>query len=374
MIELKHVLIVSEDVRVDFTLDQTQQAVAEASIGVLRRAVVGTGGEVHRGEPGYDGALWKEMAKAGLLSLVLPTELGGDGLGPVETAVVLTEVGRNVAAVPALATLALGVLPMVRLGHAAQQQSVLAEVAQGRVLTAALNEISAPMPPSPTTTARTEGSSLLVNGTKIAVPYAAAAFRMLVPTSAGVLLIDPQTAGVTLVRTPSSTGAPEYTVTFTDVRVAADELIAGDAAELYRCALSGAAAVGDGLLSGAMELTATHVATRHQFGKPLATFQAVAQQIADVYVTSRTLHVAALSGSWRLAQGLDAADDLDVVAYWLAAELPVALQVCHHLHGGLGVDITYPLHRYSSLAKDLARLVGGASYRLDLLGAQCSSI
>ena len=60
-------------------------------------------------------------------------------------------------------------------------------------------------------------------------------------------------------------------------------------------------------------------------------------------------------------------EDLAVAAYWLAAELPKALQSCHHLHGGLGVDITYPLHRYYAQAKDLARLVGGAGYRLDRL-------
>ncbi len=92
----------------DFALDETQQAVAEAATGVLRRAVNGTGGEIFRAEPGYDAALWKDVINAGLLSLVLPEPLGGAGLGPVETAVVLTEVGRNVAAVPALATLALG--------------------------------------------------------------------------------------------------------------------------------------------------------------------------------------------------------------------------------------------------------------------------
>ncbi len=138
----------------DFTLDETQQAVAEAARGVLRRNVEGTGGEVLRGDPGYDEALWKEMAKAGLLTLALPENLGGAGLDAAETAVVLTEVGRTVAAVPAMATLALGVLPLVRLGSAAQQQAVLAEVEHGRVLTAALNEVSAPMQASPATVAR----------------------------------------------------------------------------------------------------------------------------------------------------------------------------------------------------------------------------
>jgi alkylation response protein AidB-like acyl-CoA dehydrogenase len=134
-------------------------------------------------------------------------------------------------------------------------------------------------------------------------------------------------------------------------------------------AVAGAAAVADGVIAGALALTADHVRSREQFGRALATFQAVAQQIADVYVVARTVHLAALSAAWRLEAGLDADEDIAIAAYWLAAELPTALQVCHHLHGGLGVDITYPLHRYYSHAKDLARFVGGAAYRLDRQGA-----
>jgi alkylation response protein AidB-like acyl-CoA dehydrogenase len=112
------------------------------------------------------------------------------------------------------------------------------------------------------------------------------------------------------------------------------------------------------------------VGSRKQFGRPLATFQAVAQQIADVAIVSRTLHLAALSACWRLETGREAGGDLDVAAYWLADQAPGALRTCHHLHGGTGMDVTYPLHRYSALVKDLARLVGGADYRLDRLGAR----
>jgi hypothetical protein len=125
--------------------------------------------------------------------------------------------------------------------------------------------------------------------------------------------------------------------------------------------------VADGVFAGALNLTAEHVRKRHQFGKPLATFQAVAQQIADLYVVARTVHLASCAASYGFAD-----DDLDIAAYWVAAELPAALQTCHHLHGGLGVDVTYPLHRFYAQAKDLARLVGGASARLDRIGARCS--
>jgi hypothetical protein len=205
-----------------------------------------------------------------------------------------------------------------------------------------------------------------VTGTRIGVPYAEQAHRILVPAPEGTAIIDPHAEGVTLVRTSTSTGAPEYTVRMAKARV--ESMLDASPADLDRFAVAGAAAVADGVIAGALALTADHVRSREQFGRALATFQAVAQQIADVYVVARTVHLAALSAGWRLEAGLDADDDLAIAAYWLAAELPEAVQVCHHLHGGLGVDITYPLHRYYSHAKDLARFVGGAAYRLDLLG------
>jgi alkylation response protein AidB-like acyl-CoA dehydrogenase len=136
---------------------------------------------------------------------------------------------------------------------------------------------------------------------------------------------------------------------------------------LRRFALAGACALGDGLLAGALDLTVAHVGTRHQFGKPLSAFQAVAGQVADVYIAARTLHLAALAACWRLSTGRDADVDLDTAAHWLAQEALVAVHTCHHLHGGLGVDITHPMHRFYGQTKDLTRFVGGAEHRLDLL-------
>lgn len=347
----------------DFSLDETQQAVAELAASVLRgptddsRAVA-----VLATEFGYDETAWKAMGQAGLLALALPEDLGGDGFGPIETGVVLTEVGRQTLPLPALATLALGVLPVARFGSLEQRRALLPEVADGRVLTAALRDADGEP-------VRLRGSTC--TGVRVGVPYAAQAHRLLVPTLDGTAVLDPHAEGVTLQRSPTSTGAPEYTVRLADAH--AETVLDAGPADFDRFAVAGAAAVADGVIAGALQLTADHLRTREQFGRRLATFQAVAQQVADVYVIARTVHLAAASAGWRLGSGLDADEDLAVAAYWLAAELPKALQVCHHLHGGLGVDITYPLHRYYSHAKDLARFVGGASYRLDLLGARCSS-
>jgi len=345
---------------VDFTVDETQ-----AEIGALTAKVLGD-------DPA---ASWRALADAGLLALALPTALDGDGLGVAEVAQVLTEIGRVASPVPAYAALALGVLPVQALGSAAQRASLLPPVASGEaLLTAALHEPSAPLCGTPTTTAEVSDAGWVLRGLKTAVPEASRAERILTPVSmpggTGVFLVDPRASGVTLTATRNSSGTPEATMRLDGVFVSESDLLDGGEATavLRRFALAGALAWGDGLLAGALDLTVRHVGTRTQFGRPLATFQAVAGQIADVYVAARTVHLAVTSAIWRLSAGLDADSELDTAAYWFAAQAPVALATCHHLHGGIGVDETYPLHRYSSAVKDLARTLGGSSHRLGELG------
>ncbi len=374
----------------NFEFDEAQQVIASSAADVLRGAEAGQGA----GE-----ALWQALAKAGLLALTLPGWLGGDDLGVIEAAVLLTEAGRQAADVPALATIMLGTLPVVRWGGRDLQQRVLAGVGEGEtILTAGVREQSTVLPPVPATIATLDDAgSGTVTGTKIGVPYAAQASWILVPATVAntgantganagpntgaVVVVDAQGPGVTAVRTPTSGGTPEYTVRLDGAPIAGVlgaeagesglQLAGGRRAaaleDLYLLAGAGAAAMAAGALAGALDLTATYVAAREQFGLPLATFQAVAGQAADIYIASRTLHLAALSACWRLAAGLDAAGDVDVAAYWLAQEAPAALRTCHQLHGGIGLDVEYPLHRYSAMVSDLARFAGGASYRLATL-------
>ncbi|MGE5133962.1 MAG: acyl-CoA dehydrogenase family protein [Gemmatimonadota bacterium] len=359
----------------DFTPTETQQEVTRLAARVLASArPVSVAAAQESAEPGagsgetYDRALWKEYGQAGLLSLVLPDWLDGDGLGTADAAALLTETGRHAPAVPALATLMLGVLPVTRWGDRALQETALAGVATGdTVLTAALREPSDPMPGVPAATL----SGGTVTGVKVGVPYAAEASWVLVPVADGgaaaVAVVSPAAAGVTLTRTHTSAGDPEYTLRLAGAPVAG-VLGAGAAEGLYQFALAGACCLADGALAASLDLTTRHIGTRQQFGRPLATFQAAAQHIADVYIAVRTLHLATLSACWRLDAGLDAGPDLDVAAYWLAEYGPAAARTCHHLHGGMGMDVTYPLPRLSALIKDLARFTGGASYRLDRLG------
>jgi alkylation response protein AidB-like acyl-CoA dehydrogenase len=389
---------------VDFTPTETEQEIARLAVRVLEGArpvnvgapVPATDGPVTGGPatdgpfakgaavgPGetYDRALWNELSQAGLLSLALPGWLDGDGLGVAGTAVLLTEIGRRGAAVPALATVMTGVLPVIRWGDRGLQQTLLAGVATGdTVITAALREPSDPMPARPATTVTPAGgtgrtgSAGTVSGLKVGVPYCAEASWVLVPASiagggSAVVIVNPAAEGVTVMRTHSSGGEPEYTLRLSAAPVTGvltDEAVS----DLYQLALAGACCLADGAVSAVLALTTGHIGTREQFGRPLATFQATAQHIADVYIVARTLHLATLSACWRLAEGRDAGPDIDVAAYWMAAHAPAVLRVCHHLHGGTGMDASYPLPRFSALIKDLVRYTGGTGYRLDQLGAR----
>ncbi|WP_322857567.1 acyl-CoA dehydrogenase family protein [Mycobacterium shigaense] len=336
----------------DFDLTATQQAVADVATSVLERDLG-----------------WDALVSGGVTALAVPERLGGDGVGLAEVATVLTEVGRRGAITPALATLGFGVVPLVDLASDEQQDRFLAGVAEGGVLTAALNEPGSALPDRPATTFA--GGRL--SGTKVAVPYAEQADWIVVTADSAVVVVSSKADGVELVRTPTSNGSDEYTVTFAAVAVPDTDVLArATVRRVNDLALAAIGAFTDGLVAGALRLTADYVAGRKQFGKPLSTFQTVAAQLAQVYIASRTIDLAAKSVVWRLSEGRDADGDLDVLGYWIASQAPPVMQTCHHLHGGMGMDITYPMHRHYSTIKDLSRLLGGPSHRLDLVGAQCS--
>ncbi|CAN5535677.1 acyl-CoA dehydrogenase FadE28 [soil metagenome] len=337
----------------DFSPDEGQQAVTDVVTSAL----------------GRDNS-WDALVAGGVVAFGVPERLGGDGLGLAEISSALSEIGRHGTQGPALATLGLGLVPLLDLAADEQQDRFLAAVAKGGVLSAALNEPGAALPERPT--ASLSGGKL--SGTKVGVPFAELADWLVVTTDSGVVVVSPKSDGVTLVKTPAANHSDEYVVTFDGVAVPDTDVLANATVHrVNQLVLATTGAFAAGLVAGALRLTADYVGTREQFGRPLSTFQTVAAQLAEVYIASRTISLAATSVIWRLTEGRDADDDLDVLGYWLTSQAPPVMQTCHHLHGGMGMDITYPMDRYYSTIKDLTRLLGGPAHRLELVGAQCTS-
>jgi len=337
---------------VDFSPDEGQQAVADVVTSVLDRE-----------------NSWEALVAGGVPALAVPERLGGDGVGLAEIATALTEIGRHGTVSPALPTLG-STAVLLDTGTDAQQDRYLAGVAKGSVLTFALSEPGASLPDRPTTTL--VGNTL--NGTKVAVGYAGQADWIIVSTDSGVAIVPGNADGLTVTKTPTSSGYDEFVVSFVDVAVTGADILEGATPRrVNQLVLAMIGAFSAGLVAGALRLTADYVATREQFGRPLSTFQTVAAQLSEVYIASRTISLVATSAAWLLAEGHDEDADIDselaILGYWLTTQAPPAMRTCHHLHGGMGMDITYPMDRYYSSIKDLTRLLGGPSHRLDLVGA-----
>jgi alkylation response protein AidB-like acyl-CoA dehydrogenase len=299
---------------------------------------------------------WAELAEAGLLGLAVPEAYGGEGLGLPEVAVLLRGTGARARHLPVWETLCCGALVLAGAGREDQKQALLPGVVRGEtLLTPAHREVGRPVGATPGTT-YADGT---VTGRKVAVTHADRAARLLVSALDGdrpvVVLVDPADPGVTLLESSSSARATTHTVVLDGARA---ELLGEAAAQLLaERYVAGLCLTAAGLVAGARDLTAEYVKGRTQFGRSLAEFQAVAMQVADVYIASRTLDLAADNLAWRLEQQLPAGDDLAVAAYWTCTEAPAALRTCHHLHGGMGVDETYPLHHYFSWVTDITHLL-----------------
>ena len=378
----------------DFTYSEEQEAVRQLAGQIFTDRVTHERLKQLESEAGdegpFDRALWKELADAGLLGIHLGEDVGGAGLNFVAACLVVEAAGRTAAYVPVVETMVYGAVPIARFGTEAQRKTWLAGVASGEtVLTAALAELNGEVilpggtEPATTATAKADGSWSLA-GTKACVPAALVADAILVPaqcktadgtvTGLGVFIVDPKAPGVTLTRQSTTTGRPEAIIELADVHVAADGLL-GEGANgaavvnaITEFATTALCILEAGACAAALELTAEYTKTRVQFEKPIATFQAVGQRAADAYVDTEAIRLTAWQAASRLASGLPASAEIAVAKFWAAEGGQRVVHAASHLHGGVGVDRDYPLHRYFLLTRQIELTLGSANESLRRLG------
>jgi 3-oxocholest-4-en-26-oyl-CoA dehydrogenase beta subunit len=370
---------------VDFELTEEQSALVDLvdriladhcghqRLTELEKEASGSGiGSVH------DAATWRALADAGVISALLPEPAGG-GLGVLGTALLAEAAGKRTAYLPVVACLALGALPLARFGA---DPELLAAVAAGTVLvTAALEEPGEPE--RLTTTARVADGGFVIDGAKTMVPYGDLADRILIPAD-----LDGRTVIVVVPRadldvTPLlTTGKQPYAdLELRGVRVGEDALLA-EGSEVLRwirdLGTLGYAAEAAGVCAEAVRMTARYTSTRKQFGEPIASFQAVGQRAADAYVSAEVIRLTALHAAWLLddeTRGGGTADREEIEAEIAIAKFHAGdagsrvLHACQHLHGGIGVDTDYPLHRYFVRGKQIEQTLGTATRQLLRIGA-----
>jgi 3-oxocholest-4-en-26-oyl-CoA dehydrogenase beta subunit len=364
---------------VDFGLNEEQEAVRDLARRILGdRTTPERLKQLEAGEDPFDRSTWRELAEAGLLGIGLPEDLGGGGLGLLEVCLLLEEVGRHVAPLPVLPSIVLGALPVAAFGTDGQRKELVPAAASGStIFTAALVEAGT-APEAPATTARRDGDRWRLDGVKLCVPAGMTAEVALVPAATddgvAVFIVEPTGSGVARERLDTTSGLPEARLELDGATVAADRVLAepgrGETVLdwIVQRATVGLCATMVGVCEKALELTAEHTKTREQFERPLATFQAVAQRAADAYIDTEAVRLTAWQAAWRLSEGLAAADEVAVAKFWAAEGGQRVVHAAQHLHGGLGVDRDYPLHRYFLWAKQLELTLGGATASLLRLG------
>ncbi|ONH62609.1 hypothetical protein CcI49_00715 [Frankia sp. CcI49] len=239
--------------------------------------------------------------------------------------------------------------------------ALLRRVVAGEVmLTCAPEQVAAPL--RVTATGPAAGR---VSGRIAGVPYAHVAERILLPIGADGWLLDPSSPGCAVRSGPSTSGELHGELELTDVPALR---LPGAATDLRAHLLVLLAALAAGVTAAALQMAAEHTSTRTQFGRPLSTFQGVALKAADAYVDTVGISATAMQAAWRLDQGLDATAEILTAAWWAAEAGQHCVHLTQHLHGGLGADISYPVHRYFLWGKQIELLTGGASALLSELG------
>ena len=371
----------------DFELGEEEQAIRDLTAQVLDdmssherlKALAAEGDHVDR-------KAWAALVATGVVGASVPEAHGGLGLGFLATAVALEEVGRRASPVPLLATAVMGAMPIAVHGTEAQRAAWLPGVADGSVLAcAALAEDGTPLT-EPLTTARPDGSGgFVLDGTKVLVAGGLDADVALVPArlddgGVGVFILPTDAGGLERIPVEVTTGRLEARFELSDVRVGADALLGGgatDGAEIVRFierhANVGLCMMMAGAARAAIEQAADYTKLRQQFDRPIATFQAVSQRAGDSYIDAEAIWLTAYQAAWRLSAGLPAERETAIAKYWASEGGFRVVHAAVHVHGGVGVDRDYPLHRHFLAARHMELTLGHAEEQLADLGRQIAA-
>lgn len=323
----------------------------------------------------YSKETWKLLADSGLLGTAVPESLDGSGFGLIELCQILEEQGRHVAPVPLLPALVYGGLTLAKFGNAAQQQKFLPKLASGQLLlTAAVAEESMAIALRASCSAQESSGQWLLNGLRIAVPYAqeSAAILVAADTTQGkaLFIVEPQ-AGLNCEFTNSGNHEPFYSITFKDAKA---ELLGTQeqGPDILKFILNNGAiacaATMVGITEESTRRTALYTSERKQFETTIANFQNTTMKMADCYIDIESLRSAYFEALWKLSEGKPCDAEVAVAKYWSSMAGHRVTHTCQHLHGGIGADVEYPLHRYYLWFKQMDLTLGGGTKQLADLG------
>lgn len=369
----------------DFSFDEDQNAIRDLASQIFTdRTTDEFLLDFQRAGHTYDDALWSTLAEQGLLGITVPEEFGGTGLGFTELCLMLEEQGRRISPIPLYASLVLGVLPIAQFGTSEQKAKYLTPLAAGELkLTAAIAELGISAAAAGQVSASQQGDTWTLTGTLACVPDSPVADAIIVPATTAqgttVFIVDTRLNGVSVDTQFSSLEQNEGNLVLDKVELEEPSIL-GTADEgklvidwLELRAETALCALQLGVTEEALRRTAAFTCERNQFGVPIGTFQAVAMQAADAFIDVEAIRSTYWLALYKLNSGQDARGEVRC-AKWYAADAGHRIVYrTQHLHGGMGSDVDYPIHRFFLWAKHLGMMLGGRSVQISKLGALLAS-
>jgi 3-oxocholest-4-en-26-oyl-CoA dehydrogenase beta subunit len=321
----------------------------------------------------FDRELWGKLIDADILSSAAASSLGGDGFGVLEQVAILVALGHQMAAVPYLDSVVLAAGALARFGSEELQQSWGVPAVRGeKILTVALD---GEMGEGPVQATRA-GDGYCLTGTRTQAGYGPVADAFLVPaeTDSGtaVFLVATDDPGVSVTALQTTGCGSVGHLALDGVAVDDSRRVGGSEVAVWLGTLAtlGRSAFQLGVLERGLQMTAEYARTREQFDRPIGSFQAVAQRLADGYIDVKGLRLTLTQAAWRVSEDIPADIDVASAAFWAADAGHRVAHTIVHVHGGVGVDTDHPAHRYFLAAKETEFALGGATGQLRRIGRE----
>ena len=365
----------------DLGLNETQQMLKNSARAFLdAECPASYVRDMELDERGYTPEMWSAMARLGWLGLVIPAEYGGEGLGFVELAILLEEMGGALLPGPYFSTVAMAGVAIAEAGSDAQKREFLPRIAGGQLIaTLALTEPGGLWNARGVqTAARRSGDEYVLDGTKLYVPnahvsdYVAVAARTGdAETDVSLFLVPSNADGLTETTLRTIASDRQSELVFDDVRVPASALLgelnggwdAIDAALKW-----GAAGKCAEMLGGAervLEMTVRYAKDRIQFGRSIGSFQAIQHHAADIAADVEGCRHMTYRAAWKLAERQPADQDVAMAKAWVSDAYQRVCALAHQCHGAIGFTKEHDLQLYSRRAKAAELMFGDAGVHLD---------
>ena len=345
----------------DFDFSEEEQAISDLTRQIFEDKVTHEHLRALENSANYfDKDLWGSLAETGIVGASVHEEYGGAGLSFLSITALLELVGEFAARVPAMETIIAGALPIQEFGTDTQRNQLLPKIVTGEIIA---------------TSALINTSEISIQDKKLSgscdfISFGLEADVLLVPSEDSVFVVMADAAGLTKSAQVTTTGHPQASITLENVEAEQlGEITAEEFLAWLRLRIDSAiCSIMAGACEASLNLASDYTKIRQQFDRAIATFQAVSQRAGDAYIDTEAVRLTSRQAAWRISANKIAAREVAIARWWASEAGFRVVHASTHLHGGVGVDRDYPLHRYFLMARQLELTLGNSEEQLEKIG------